>query len=571
MEDQKQTVDVEKLTTFYSLAKTEYDDIRDLYNQVLEYTDPFAQIDATKSEITKIKNRRKLYPSITRPIDILVNFVMNTLLARGTQWLQLELNEHVTDGDVQNPVELGENVKKDIKAEFEENTKTNYKYIEATNYFTIIYRSLKDAISLGTGCYRVYEESSEAHPFTYQYQSVNNLYVKNDIFGDPNYVFYYRGKVTISDLRQLFPQAKVESSGTQEDYVATKDVVEFVYPIFDEEKSITKFMYGAASPDFKEIYFNELKDFNPFVVFRSDSSTETSYGIGLSIGLLDTYADLVDYINLRKVHANKIVDPPGGFVGNPKLFMKLRMTKGARNFLGTGNQGDTVDYKQLYTSGSVVEISEDIKTLKEDIKEVFMTDPIGQTVATTNRSAAEMQIRYKLFRDKFSGMQEKIQSELLSKTFTIPLQILINKGIIKFDKLIEATKGSSEQTISDVISNSYIRFVNKMSKQSDQEDVSTLNSYISIISQFKPEIAGYSVKSNLYIDYVADKLGIPKKIRYSTEELEKIEQGLEQQKQQMQQQAYREEAAKVVPQQQAEMQQQQQAQQVQQAGSNGGY
>jgi len=521
--------DLNKLAFFYSKAKKEYDNITPLYNEVLKYTDPFGTIDSTYKAESNITSRKSTLVAITEPLHTFVSFIMNSLLARGTKWSRLEFS--ITE---ENKDEVIKEMDLIIK-ELEENVDKTFNFLEQSNYYTEITRAVNDAGTLGTGCYRVLEQVNNNRPFTFKYQPINNLYVYDDAFGDPNYVYNNLGAVSVEALKDIYGDSLKLPPSTEKaaEYALEIEVIECVYPEYDESKGETIFVHTLVTGDLGHVLWETKKQFNPIVVFRFNKTSESSYGLGVGVKLLDTYKKLTEYTELRHKHAQKIVDPPGGFLGSPELFMKLSLKSGARNFLGTGVEGYKADYKPLTTGGTIVEITEDIQILKEEIREVCMGNPLGGVKDTTNRSASEMDIRFKLFRDKFANAHETFQEELLQKTFLIPFTILLNRGIIDFPEFAAKTK--SKNIVSDLLEVSNFKYINKLSKAGDLEDVSNVEKYIQLVQQSVPEMAQYAVQPKDFLEYAGDKMKVPKSIRYTIDELAQQQQQVAQQAQAQQQ------------------------------------
>ena len=524
-------LEIGKAKHYYEIAKKAYSEVIPLYNEVLEFTDPFVTLTDVVPTSSKINSRRSTMVAITEPLSSLNSFVMTTMFSRGSKWTSLEYAmEKASDGEEEDArTEPKEEVElpSEAEIELEEHTELTFGFIEQSNYYTVISRGISDALTLGTGCFRVIEKASTTHPFSYEYIPMSNLYIYDDAFGKPNYVFRDLGEVTVDKIKDLYgADAKVNTDG-EEEYKKTYELIECVIPEYDEETGITRYVFAVVDTAFENIIYESTKERNPFVVFRADKTKESPYGIGLGVKLLETYKMLTEYKSLRQKHAKKIVDPPGGFVGDPKLFMKLRLTSGARNFLGTGIGGNQVEYKQLYTAGNIVDINDDITKMESEIREVCMANPLGNVNETKNRTASELTLRMELFRERFANIQENFQEELMQPAFLQPLSILLKKNILTFEKFQEAigdTSSTKEDgvsgTVKDILEVSNFKYINEMSKAGDREDVDNLSQYIGIIAQTQPEKIQYAVKPAQYIAYIGDKMNIPMSVRYNAKEIE---------------------------------------------------
>jgi hypothetical protein len=158
-----------------------------------------------------------------------------------------------------------------------------------------------------------------------------------------------------------------------------------------------------------------------------------------------------------------------------------------------------------------------------------MSNPLGQVGETKSRTATEISERMRIFRNRWSGSFEIMQSELLEPTLVIPIRILLKKDLVAFED--EETTEGFDLT--------QFKYTNEMSKQADLEEMNKLAGAVQLLSSVLTVAEQSGIEPSRLKTYVHDKFGIPFDLRMTDKEFEEYTLRMQQQmqaQQQMQQQ-----------------------------------
>lgn len=174
----------EKLIYYFEEAKKYKDDIKSDYNEVFELTDiSFTIKDGTNKQKT---NSRKVDSSILEGQSFLTNYIMSSVFSKTESWAKLKSNIDVLKILADTDTEQAEMMAEEIDRILEKNSETVYHTNDTTNYYSETTKALMDCIKAGTGVRKVVELASNARPFTYAYQNLDNIYFLEDMQGKPN-------------------------------------------------------------------------------------------------------------------------------------------------------------------------------------------------------------------------------------------------------------------------------------------------------------------------------------------------------------------------------------------------
>lgn len=529
------TFDKVKVSSYFNRAVSLKEEISPTLNEVLRYTDVSYQI---LDERRSTPVFRDIEPVTTNSITSLVNFIMSQLFTRGGTWASLEVNETLFKGqsgdtsDIANETDI-----RRINEQLEKNTATVFQYINSSNYYTEIAKAVRDVIVLGTGCYVIREQNSISKPFTYEYRSLDNLLFLEDAYGRPRYVFNMIYDVDKTTLLDRFGQSNItipDRLNNSEN--STVDILECVIPEYIEQTGTTVYNYYVVTNDYNTVIVEKTLRYNPFVLFRWNLESGLQYGIGLGIKGLKTFKDLEEFKKIRKEQALKIVNPPLKATGDKSLIHNITLEPGFINYGGTGgssNIGSVINdfsLEPVITTQSLMPIDQDILKAEADIRDIFLSNPLGNNTDYKGRTATETQARMELFRQRWSGSFELLQQELLEPTLINPFVIMVEKNLITFD--IENFDFTN--TI----------YINELSRYSEIEKVERVNQFITTSYNSSQVCEAVGIKKDELIEYYADCFRVPLDIRFSPEEL----QGLAEQQRQY--------AMQLMAQQQIEQQQQ---------------
>lgn len=515
----------EKLEYYFDNAKKYKEDIRGLYNEVYEYTD--VNFSIKDSGTVEKQSKRGVESVILKSQNFLCNFIMSSIFSKSGRWATVKVNQEALKQLTNTDGEIAEAQSNEINKVLENNSDTVYFTNDNTNYYTETSKSLLDCIKVGTGIRKIIELKDNTKCFTYAYQNLDNIYILEDNLGKPNIIFKIYVEKNLNDIKDLFGYLPITvPKGLNEEKLDEKiNIIECVIGVFDEDTSTYKYYHGLFTEAFEEMLFEGKLNYNPYTVFRWKINSSNPWGIGIGLENLDLFKELKDLKEKRKKHANKIVSPPLNFYGNIDLINKVSLKSGAKNYGGSGIGGDKYGVEPINIGTNLLPVEKDIEQIKQEIREAFMAQPLGDVTDTKNRSATEMSLRHKMFRKEFSGTYELINTELLEPTFMNAYYIMDSKG------LLNKTENESYINISR------IQYINELTRNAGSDEVVNVINFYVALSQVVPENQRQFIfKIYELIDWASKKMRVPLDVLNSKEEIKQLI-AQQQQLEQMQQMA----------------------------------
>lgn len=501
----------EKLEYYFDNAKKYKEDIRGIYNEVYDYTD--INFSIKDSGTVEKQSKRGVESVILKSQNFLCNFIMSSIFSKSGRWATVKVNQEAfkklsgVDG------EAAEGLSNEINKVLENNSDTVYFTNDNTNYYTETSKALLDCIKVGTGIRKIIELKDNTKCFTYAYQNLDNIYILEDNLGKPNIIFKVYVEKNLNDINDLFGYLPITvPKGLNEEKLDEKiNIIECVIGVFDEDTSTYKYYHGLFTEAFEEVLYEGELNYNPYTVFRWKINSSNPWGIGIGLENLDLFKELKDLKEKRKKHADKIVSPPLNFYGNIDLINKVSLKSNAKNYGGSGIGGDKYGVEPINIGTNLLPVEKDIEQVKQEIREVFMSQPLGDVTDTKNRSATEMSLRHEMFRKEFSGTYELINTELLEPTFMNAYYIMDGKG------LLNTTEDESYINISQ------IQYINELTRNAGSDEViNTINFYMTL-SQVVPEAQRQFIfKIDELIDWASKKMRVPLDVLNSKEEIKQL-------------------------------------------------
>lgn len=511
-----------KIEYYLNEAKIRKGDIRGIYNQILDLTDPFSRISDTG--VIDFSSRREIDSSVTEAIDALKSFIMSSLFPRTGNWADIYIDEDKlieTAGEEIKP-QL-ESIKKNKGADLDK----VFKYLQSSNYYKEISRAVDSFIKVGTGCYCIRETGSTTKPFIFSYVGLDNLYILEDSLSRPNIVFKLHSDCNSEYLYDLFGKDITLPSTLDTNTLDSKiEVYEIVIPEYNEETTMTDYNYMVMTSDLGTLLKEEQLSYNPFVVFRWGSIEGNPWGKSIVTDSLGLLIELEEYKEIYKIQARRIGNPSAMFTGNRALFDSLTLGEGTITFAGDNfKEGQQGDLRYLSTGSNLMPLDKLIAESRLAFKRKLMVDSLIMNVEQgKNTTATYVQYMQEMFRKRFSDTYESINFELLSPTFLTPFTIMLKNRMLQLKP--------------DIIPYANITYINELSKATDIGDVNGLLQYTQIISGLnQAQGAGVILDAPKANTWIATKMGINKELLPTEEELRTIQQmRMQQQQQQLQQQ-----------------------------------
>lgn len=501
----------EKLEYYFDNAKNYKEDIRGLYNEVYEYTD--VNFSIKDSGTVEKQSKRGVESVILKSQNFLCNFIMSSIFSKSGRWATVKVNQEALKQLTNTDGEIAESQSDEINKVLENNSDTVYFTNDNTNYYTETSKSLLDCIKVGTGIRKIIELKDNTKCFTYAYQNLDNIYILEDNLGKPNIIFKIYVEKNLNDINDLFGHLPITTpKGLSDEKLDEKiNIIECVIGVFNEDTSTYKYYHGLFTEAFEEMLFEGELNYNPYTVFRWKINSSNPWGIGIGLENLDLFKELKELKEKRKKHADKIVSPPLNFYGSMDLINKVSLKAGAKNYAGSGIGGDKYGVDPINVGTNLLPVEKDIEQVKQEIREIFMAQPLGDVTDTKNRSATEMSLRHEMFRKEFSGTYELINTELLEPTFMNAYYIMDGKG------LLSTTEDESYINISQ------IQYINELTRNAGSDEVVNVINFYMALSQVVPEEQRkFIFKIDELIDWASKKMRVPLDVLNSKEEIKQL-------------------------------------------------
>jgi hypothetical protein len=507
-----------ELRYYLSKAEIAKEPFRDTYNDVLEFTS--AIYDINDSEPIEPSFHRNIEPVISTSVQSYVNFLMGTMFQRGQHWGEVKVNDVVYRSVNGLTIDaLIDGKINDINEQLEEATKVAFEYLNSSNFYLEITKVITEAAILGTAVYKFVPHNDVAKPFSFEYVPLDNFFFYEDSTGAPSYCFRKFYGFTAEDITFNFPEATIPQE-LLDNPIKDMDIIESVYPV----KNNGKYKYVRLVTDFSfgKVLFEEELIYNPYVVSRSNVEPNGIYGIGLGVYALESFRDLRYFNQLRKDNAELLIKPPLKAIGDKALIHNVNYAPGKLNYGGSGSvdpktgQANSFMLEPINTSLTYLPIAEQIMKLEEDIKDIFISNPLGEVTDYKNRTMYETEARLNLFRNRHAKTFELFQTELLQPSLILPLTHLVEIGIIKFD--LEAI---------DWFNLTQVSYINELSKAKDRENIANITGAIASVSQAIMLAPSAGLLPKEVHEALMDSYEIDYGMRYDDDKLEELQRQVE--------------------------------------------
>lgn len=502
-------MDIQTIQFYLSKAKKAKEAVKPIYNEVLKYTDLTYQVTDAKSKELKPNYIDSLIPTL---LNDLISFLMSSVFSRTTKWASIQINDELyrlTNG-YDDDWTLNDDIQR-LNMQLEDATNVTYTYLNQSNYYAEIGRSLKECVNIGVGAFRISERPDPIVPFVFQYVPLDDLFYWEDALGRPSYIFKYVRNLNGMGLKLMFGEKIKMPSGISNQHEDTFDIIEVITPVDDFGGANRKFTYQVFTDSLDEKLMEVELDYCPIVVFRWDKEGSNPNGLGLSILGLKTFKDLENAKKQRNDSAEKLLNPPVAVYGDKVLAQMINLKPKAVNYFGTQtqivgpNMNAQVGINPINTVGTMLPLEQDIQEYKALIRELYTSHPLGQIEDYKRRSAGESEIRLRMLRQKWSRAFEFIERELLMPTFITPLKILVKQKKIEFDT------NNLDVTL--------INYKNALATNQEAQSVEKVVAYIQSSAPVIQMAETVGLKVDETLSYFQDNLGIPLSVRMTKEEM----------------------------------------------------
>lgn len=454
------SIDLDKVGVYLAQATEEKNEIKSKYNEVLDLVDSSAKIEDLGKQ--GASDDRDIDGEVSDAIKSLVSYLMTSLFNRTGEWAtasidEVKYNAQYGEDAVGTMAEINKTLSKDITQVFSQ--------IQSSNYYVEIVKTIKDLVQVGTGGYAIRETGLASKPFTYEYLSLDNLFILSSSANLPLKVFKKHPEITAVYLKDVFGMdVKVPDGISDEDYETTFDVYEVSIPEYDEEEGITKFTYAVLNEDLSEVLFEKELKYNPMVVARWDVSDRKAWGTSIVSDNISIVKSINEFKALYKLQARKIANPPKGFFGTIQQYNAINTNEGAINYFGntiTDGGGGFQGMQDIYSNSNLMPLYQSLQDERALFRKALMAEDIGMK-AFDNKytTATAIQISHELFRQRFGNTYELINSEVLKPAFLGPFAIMLKYQLLSTKEIQLPLLG--------------IKYTNELSKASDKTNAQNL-------------------------------------------------------------------------------------------------
>lgn len=380
-------MDTNTIRFYLNKAKKAKEDVKSVYNEVLKYTDSTYQIVDSATKSFTINEIDSIIPT---SLDDLVSFLMSSMVSRSAPWATITMNKELyrlVNGDKDNFTSDQELIS--LNKSLEDISSVTFTYLNQSNYYSEVARALRECVNIGTGAYRITEKDDPIMPFIFQYLPQDDLFYWEDAYGIPSYIFRYLRNMNGRSIKLMFgDKAKIPSAIKNPD----EDSVTLLEVIYPSEENEYNYMYEVYTEDLSTKVFEIELEYCPIIIFRWSKEGSNPNGLGLSIKGLKAFKELADAKAKRKESAEKILNPALFVRGDKALAQMLSLKAGAVNYAGTAtptqmSMRQDVSVEPIHTVGNLLPLDQDIINLRNEIRELYTSNPLGAISDYKRRSA----------------------------------------------------------------------------------------------------------------------------------------------------------------------------------------
>ena len=462
----------------YHKAYSEKTFIIGKYNEVARYTMPYVEVYNKHTKAVE-KHINHIDPVILQSGLELKNFIMSTLLNDGNAWATVDIDKksfeqiNITGEDYDT---LNQQVKDAASITFEA--------MNNSNFYNSLAKAMVECENLGTSCIKILENESQANPFTIQHIRINSLYFTEDYLGRPNNVFVRYTNVAPAHIRELF---NIEYNiGDQENITLIESVVYWE----------GKYIHRLSDEDFTEVLYEKELEYNPFIVFRWDTSLTNSYGVGVGMYLVDEFKKLELFKKLHRESAELLVHPPLMYTGTIAYMHKMSFSAGSVSYAGESREIN--DIRPVGLGTQLLPIEGEIAKTEAIIRDAYISNPLGYYTDKSGTSATEINARMMLFRERFAGVYESLSDELLKATFINIFKLLLTRGYFEIDE--------------EYIELLTFKYVNSSMREIQLQEANKLLKFQAVANSYFPKSAPYVLNATKILTEIADLIGIDEEL-----------------------------------------------------------
>ena len=395
--------------------------------------------------------------------------------------------------------EIPEDQEETIQQYLEEASDVLFHNIKHSNFNSQIHEAYLD-LGISTGAIIVEEGDGISSALSYRAISLSEILLEKQDNGRPETV-YRDFMLPVKEIMEVFPYAKLTSELTKMLTETPEKEVSLTEGIIKVKGGFEQILIWDKESEF--LYQAERKD-SPWIIFRESTIPQEAYGRGRVMRALPDIKTLnkmvEDHLRAASFTSNPIYTMMSDGVLNPYT---ARLKPGSIMPVESNDRGNP-SIAPLPQAGNYNVLQYDIRALQDSIRQMMMSKPYGNIEETPVRTALEMSIRQADSQATTSASGGRIQTELLEPLISKSVDILVKAG------KIAPLKVDGKQVT--------IKYTSPAARQQDSDDISNTLQFLNYLTALPPQVAMSSVKMEEVPDYLAEKMGISKKlIRSETE------------------------------------------------------
>ena len=395
---------------------------------------------------------------------------------------------------------------------FEEHTKKVFDVIQETSNFETEKAKIIADYLIGTTAFKVKYTQNLFSPAIVQHCNLKNIYLGDDRRGKQGDVFFLQERITKYVLADSFGYEILESEALKKINNNEKvNIWEATVEAKIEGKE--KIIYAVSLDNgFKDIFYYEELEYNPWVIARCELFPGNPYGCGPCIkAIMEIEALKKKKKNIEKVGERAANPSWVAYTNDPKELLRSRLnTPGTISIFK--NQSTRVE---PFNRGERVDIDMyNISEHKEILRDIFYIDfitAIKDVDDLKNVTATATQVAVSKFAEQIEPLYSMLQKELLKGIVMKVYSCCQLANLVSLEK-IEYLKENPRTSL---------RYYNAITIAQDQDDLQRANMYIQdIASKFGQVGVAAAVKPEEHINALMRRYRVSNKEFRSGEEME---------------------------------------------------
>lgn len=434
-----------------------------------------------------------------------VSKIQNALTPPQQVWAYLEAG-----------INIPEEQRQMVNEYLQRTTDVIFNYLRHSNFDLAVSECYYD-LAIGTAIMVINEGDTDEQPLRFYSIPLAQLAFEESINGYIESAYRTWGEVKISEIEIMWPNAILPSwmiAQLEQDPNATiKNLYEGVIYCHGDKKPY-KYVLWIDS----DIMLEEEDDSSKWIIFRWSKINNEVMGRGPVMDALPSILSLNEIARLELTSANLNICKPymaySDGVFNPWTFkLEPNTVIPISPLAGSSGNYPLIPMPDVANPAFMQLTSMD---LRQQINKLLFAEPLGP-VNTPTRTATELALRQRSLAEEIGPLFTRLQQEFLSRVISRVMRILEKRGLI--EKLV-----INGETIS-------VRYQSPLVIAQGQQDVNTFVEYAQILQAiYGPEYAVANLNPVETPMWIAEKLGIDKKLIPTKEGIEQmLEQQMEKQ------------------------------------------